>query len=1014
MSKFFFEDTCTFKADPVIGGTIESTWSDVDSLCEGSPDFYIHKDLPLKVRKAWFEDEKLTPGYVIIAFRRDYDGYCLISESSLKLVTRSLTTGDVVKKRLSDTQSGTVMTTSLMCSLQPLCSETDFLRQQHPPIQGHTPSHGSHAPKRAKKNATTPSPKLIHGFPAPTSSKLNGLAELHATVPPLLQVPASELKFWNTFREEDTVIYKGWIGEVRSVYDEVTIRLANGSVVVVEEPEELEEPYWIPGTSSYELAQRLDRAGYYRYNPKHTPGVGKPQSTSAEPCYPGQHVQTKKGNLRCGRWKFGAYDPTIPPRGIVVDVRNVQIEVRWLSSNKSPETPLLPPSTLLDTEELGNEEIIVYDRNKLPKQPVASTLANASYSPDIGFGHMVRFKDPTGAAFKYGPASEGATYRKSTPIFDRIPRAATQGFDMNVLQVVTTSTKAAVCWQDCSITEEDSAQLFPYLNPDENDVWPGEKVSFVPDEEKLGDDVPIIRLHKVGVVQSVDARERIARVRWFEGTEIDIDEEEKASQYSASKYGILQDEVSEVALYDIAAHSALAMNRGDLVMIAPQQVLSPAPLDGGEDLDSFSFSDPDGDVDMSYAYSGSIPLSRVPQPSTPFDPGFLTAPFQRARMFLGLAGGDLGSTPQERSSSQGTEWVGEVADLCLDGEILVRLGAASEVREVKIPVERVIVIASADTGSSDAEEDEDEDDDDGESYFSDAMSVSDEEIDDVIDKESVGGADVTVEYEGGEKLDDDDDEEMWGTDEEEVGDLDAQRSINGDDQADQRLDPVNDEVIQLDGGMASEPPKVRYNTDIPNPLSSYSSMPPRFSVLEGEAPPDHHFFALSRPLTAELMRRIMKEHKIMQSSLPDGIFVRTWESRLDLLRVLIVGPFDTPYEFAPFVVDFHFGLRFPTFSPDAFFHSWTGGSGRINPNLYEDGKICLSLLGTWDADERNEEWSSRNSTVLQILVSLMGLVLVKEPYYSKYFTVEFFLPTCLVYLPSDDLSAFGSSTTGWL
>lgn len=977
MSKFFFEDTCIFKADPAISGTIECTWSDVDSLCKVLPDFYIHKELPLKVRKAWFDDEKLTPGYVIIAFRRDYDGYCLVSESSLQLITRSLTTGDVVKKRLSDTQSGTVISTSLMCSLQPLCSEPDFSRQQHPPIHGHTPSHGPHAPKRTRKNATTPSLKLVHGFPASTSSELNRLTQLNTTAPPLLQVPASELKFWNTYREEDTVIYKGWIGEVRSVYDEVTIRLANGSVVVVEDPEELEEPYWIPGTASYELAQRLDRAGYYQYKPKHALGVGKPQSTSAEPCYPGQHVQTKKGNLRCGRWKFGAYDPTIPPRGMVVDVRNIQIEVRWLSSNTSPETPLLPPSTLLDTEELESGEVIVYDRSKLPKQPVAAILANASYSPDIGFGHMVRFKDSAGAAVKYGPASEGASHYSSIPIFDRIPRAATQEFDMNVLQVVTTSTKAKVCWQNCSITEEDSAELFPYLNPDENDVWPGEKISFVPDEEKLGDDVPIIRLHKVGVVQSVDARERIARVRWFEGTEIDIDEEEKASQYSASKYGKLQDEVIEVPLYDVAAHAALAMNRGDLVMISPQQALSPAPAGGGEGLGSFAPIDPDGDVDMSYAHSGSIS-----RPSPPFDPRFLTGPFQRARMLLGLAGGDPGSTPQDGSPSQGTEWLGEVTDLCLDGEILVRLGAASEVREVKIPVERVLVVALADTGSSDYSDDED-DDDDGESFFSDAMSVSDEQIDDETDQDSIGAIDVSVEYEGGEKLDDDDDEEMWGTDEEDVGALDTQKSSDGDDQVDQYLDPVNDELVRLDGRLASETPKVSSNADIPNSLSSYSSMPPRFSVLEDEAPLDHHFFGLSRPLTAELMRRIMKEHRIMQSSLPDGIFVRTWESRLDLLRVLIVGPFDTPYEFAPFVVDFHFGLRFPMFSPDAFFHSWTGGSGRINPNLYEDGKICLSLLGTWDADERNEEWSSRNSTVLQILVSLMGLVLVKEPYYSK-------------------------------
>ena len=972
MSKFFFEDTCSFKADPAIVGTVERTWSDADSSSDGLVGCYIHHDLPLKVQKAWFDDEKLTPGYVIIAFSRDYDGYCLVAENFLQLIDRSLGAGDVVKKRLSDIHSGTVIATSLMCSLQPICSETDFSRQQYPPVQGHTPSHGPHAPECATKKATT-SPKLVHGFPAPTPPKKNGLDPLNTAISPALEAPASELKFWNTYREEDTLIYKGWIGEVRSVYDEVTIHLPNGSVVVVENPAELEEPYWIPGTPSYELVQRLDRAGYYQHYP---PTINKPQTIPAEPCYPGQHVQTKKGNLRCGRWKFGAYNPNIAPRGIVVDVRNVQIEVRWLSSSSSPEAPLFPPSTFLNREELETGEVVVYDRSKVPKQLAANTLANASYSPDTGFGHRVRFKDPTGAAVEYRPK---ITQPSSVPVFDRIPRFATQGFDMNVLQVVATSTKVTVQWQDCSITEEESVQLFPYMNTDENDVWPGQKVSFLPEEEKLGDEVPIIRLHKVGVVQSVDARERIARVRWFEGTEIDVDEEEKASQYSASRYGKLLDEIAEVPLYDIAAHAALAMNRGDLVLIAPEQTLPPAHVDSREDRGSFRPIDPDGNMDI------SSPFSRAVQPLQPFNPGLLTAPVQRARMLLRLAGGVPGSSPQDSSLSQGHEWVGEVTDLCLDGEVVVRLGAASEVGDVKCLVERLKVIAPAITGSSEYSDDED---DGEESYFSDAMSMSDEATDRETDQESGRAMDFSVEYEGGEKLNDDDDEEMWATDDEDFGASDMPKSSNEGCPVDQHSGPVKDEFVQLDGGMTLDPQSLSCNADTPVSLSSYPLMPPRFSVLEGGAPSDHHFFGLSRPLTADLIRRVMKEHRIMQSSLPDGIFVRTWESRLDLLRVLIVGPFDTPYEFAPFVVDLHFGLTFPTSSPDAFFHSWTGGLGRINPNLYEDGKICLSLLGTWDADERNEEWSSRRSTVLQILVSLMGLVLVKEPYYSKQCTFD--------------------------
>lgn len=50
----------------------------------------------------------------------------------------------------------------------------------------------------------------------------------------------------------------------------------------------------------------------------------------------------------------------------------------------------------------------------------------------------------------------------------------------------------------------------------------------------------------------------------------------------------------------------------------------------------------------------------------------------------------------------------------------------------------------------------------------------------------------------------------------------------------------------------------------------------------------------------------------------------------------------------------------------------------VNPNLYEEGKVCLSILGTWSGD-RNEIWSAARSSLLQAFVSIQGLVLVKEP-----------------------------------
>jgi hypothetical protein len=42
---------------------------------------------------------------------------------------------------------------------------------------------------------------------------------------------------------------------------------------------------------------------------------------------------------------------------------------------------------------------------------------------------------------------------------------------------------------------------------------------------------------------------------------------------------------------------------------------------------------------------------------------------------------------------------------------------------------------------------------------------------------------------------------------------------------------------------------------------------------------------------------------------------------------------------------------------------------QFNPNLYQEGKVCLSLLGTWQGG-RGESWSPEYSTVLQVLISI--------------------------------------------
>ncbi|CAD6925194.1 unnamed protein product [Tilletia controversa] len=157
------------------------------------------------------------------------------------------------------------------------------------------------------------------------------------------------------------------------------------------------------------------------------------------------------------------------------------------------------------------------------------------------------------------------------------------------------------------------------------------------------------------------------------------------------------------------------------------------------------------------------------------------------------------------------------------------------------------------------------------------------------------------------------------------------------------------EVDGLDSGDSSgddEEDGVTVDGGMPHVHSTGANMPDdderwsRFEVLD-EAPTDHAF--IREPWstsTQAFFSRIQKEFKILQNALPDSILVRTYGDRTDLLRVLIIGSENTPYEDAPFVIDFCLKPTYPHEPPLAHFHSWTNGNGRVSPNLYEEGKVC--------------------------------------------------------------------------
>ncbi|KAI3902175.1 hypothetical protein MKW92_011334 [Papaver armeniacum] len=140
---------------------------------------------------------------------------------------------------------------------------------------------------------------------------------------------------------------------------------------------------------------------------------------------------------------------------------------------------------------------------------------------------------------------------------------------------------------------------------------------------------------------------------------------------------------------------------------------------------------------------------------------------------------------------------------------------------------------------------------------------------------------------------------------------------------------------------------------------------------------DHYYFSPSKSLSSSCTKHIMKEWRILEKNLPDSIFVRVYEERVDLLRAVIIK--GTPYHDGLFFFDIQVPSDYPASPPNVYYRSF-GYS--LNPNLYAYGYVCLSLLNTWNG-QKYQRWNPFQSTILQVLVSIQGLVLNAEPYYNE-------------------------------
>jgi baculoviral IAP repeat-containing protein 6 len=193
----------------------------------------------------------------------------------------------------------------------------------------------------------------------------------------------------------------------------------------------------------------------------------------------------------------------------------------------------------------------------------------------------------------------------------------------------------------------------------------------------------------------------------------------------------------------------------------------------------------------------------------------------------------------------------------------------------------------------------------------------------------------------------------------------------------------NVEVIDLDAVTAAACPSNKQPlTTEPDEETRYKqSLGPIRMEFVSDFSPQHTFAGtLQNPTmkTTKLYQELLEYQLSLPVHARSSIVVRVQESRLDLIRVAITGPEGSPYENGVFFFDC-FLQDYPARPPRVQFLTTGGGTIRFNPNLYNCGKVCLSLLGTWSGPG----WKPNESTLLQVLVSIQAMVLVKDPYFNE-------------------------------
>ncbi|XLU54497.1 hypothetical protein S245_049145, partial [Arachis hypogaea] len=154
----------------------------------------------------------------------------------------------------------------------------------------------------------------------------------------------------------------------------------------------------------------------------------------------------------------------------------------------------------------------------------------------------------------------------------------------------------------------------------------------------------------------------------------------------------------------------------------------------------------------------------------------------------------------------------------------------------------------------------------------------------------------------------------------------------------------------------------------------------QFDILKNCS--DHHFFGDGSALTLSHVKRgwakkVQQEWNILEKKLPETIYVRVFEERIDLMRAVIVGASGIPYHDGIFFFDICFPPEYPNEPPQ--FECNRNGNLEVEQEASTLFDMCFGVIKQGSSNEikcnKNHHWLYRK-TIDDAVEALVGAFIV--------------------------------------